>query len=153
MKQNLPIDMQAMIDDVSHHQYLFADFELNRLTSLVKELYDTFKRAKKRFDRKETLELSPSLCKYIQSRVDALEHPFILYSFVNDGQKVMVYQHKKKYYVYCNFSVSKRFSCYRTGFNSELYGNFDFLADAVQLFLNIVCDYTLDKIKDKVVPF
>ena len=52
---------------LSTSQYLISDYELNCCFKDIKNLYDTFRLAKKRFERKDTLQIAPSQKKYMQA--------------------------------------------------------------------------------------
>lgn len=125
---------------VLNPKFLFYDYELQDLFNSVKNLYDIFKRSKKRFDRKDTLTISKSVCDFLQLQKDADLYPYVLYDFKCCSSRVCIFQKCKRYYVYVSVPnsqlVYKKYS--KEWKDSDLYGGFDRLSDCVSLFISIV---------------
>lgn len=129
---------------LSTTQYLISDYELNCCFKDIKNLYDTFRLAKKRFERKDTLQIAPSQKKYMQAVVDSIKYPYVLYDFVDKNVRLCVVQNKKRYYVYAlNYRPSNRYSHNpnQVGFYCESV----LLSDAVNNWLLMLTDYLSEK--------
>lgn len=129
----------SRIEDLAKGQCLFFDVELTQCFSQIKSLYDTFKNARKRFERKDTLQISSSATQYMQNVRDSQLYPYVLYDFVNKDVRICVHRLHHKYYVYVvGYSPDTRFYHSVEPYH---YGGFDDLSDACQMFLDIVRDY------------
>lgn len=131
---------------------LFYDWELEKSFADVKRLYDTFKRAKKRFERKETIQISKSMCDYIQKCKDVELNPYILYKFDFGSDRICLCQERKIYYVYVSVSdlsiYKQKFSdCFKFG---NFFGGYDTLSSAITLYAEMVMFYFSDF---EVLPF
>lgn len=135
-------------------KFLYYDYELVDCFNAVKNLYDIFKRVKKRFDRKDTLTVSKSVADFLQLQKDADLYPYILYDFKCNTVRVCVIQHSKRYYVYVSAAnpepIQKKFKAEWLGY--DFFGNYDRLKDSLSLFLSIVSFCSMN-IHDVEIPF
>lgn len=136
----IPEDLYA----ICRSQLLFSDYEMSRCFKIIKELFDVFKRAKKRFDRKETLRVSPTVSQFVQMSKDSEDYPYILNDFRFEGKRICICQYKKHYYVYCDIDdeTLSYFRNYKNYSMPNFYGDFSTLCEAQSLFLSIVNRYT-----------
>ena len=125
---------------IANPRFLFYDYELVDCYNAVKNLYDVFKRVHKRFERRETLTLSKSVCDFIQLQKDVDLYPYVLYDFKCHSSRVCIFQKSKKYYVYVSVPNDKAvYKKYQADWkDSDLYGGYDRLSDCVSLFMSIV---------------
>ena len=134
-------------------QYLISDYELNCCFNDIKNLYDTFRLAKKRFERKDTLQIAPSQKKYMQAVVDSIKYPYVLYDFVDKNVRICIVQNKKKYYVFClNYTPSSSYphNPNQVGFYCESA----LLAQCCEKWIQILSDYLSEKLNYLIgVPF
>lgn len=142
------------ISAVCRSELLFADYEMTDCFKLVKTLWDIMKRAKHRFDRKDTLQVSPSVSQFVELKRNETDFPYVLYDFRNNGDRICIFQKRKRFYVYANVSSPKVLNDY---FHScevipQVYGNFEQLCDCVRLWLDVVTRYCFEINKD-FIPF
>lgn len=130
---------------LSTTQYLISDYELNCCFNDIKNLYDTFRLAKKRFERKDSLQISPSQKKYMQAVVDSIKYPYVLYDFVDKNVRICVVQNKKKYYVYCLNYIPKSSYSHKAG-QVGFYCESDNIAKTCEQWTFVLQDYLAEKL-------
>lgn len=135
-------------------KFLFYDYELTDCYNSVKALWDIFKRVKKRFDRKETLTISKSVCDFLQLKKDAELYPYVLYDFKCHSMRVCIIQRYKQYFVYCSCpNYKKVYDKYKSEWKApDLYGGYDRLSDCVPLFVSIV-NFVVVRSQEVELPF
>lgn len=151
MKKNdfpdIPPSRYGSIADLLGSTFLISDSELNMCFSNIKNIYEIFKDAKKRFERRDSLNVSRSAVEYMQLKKDCHSYPYVLYDFVSHNVRICLTQYKKKYSVCCiGFTPQNYERLPYVGKN--LYGSFDLLSDASQAFLDFVRDYLRQVFKD-----
>lgn len=104
-------------------QCLFLDYELTQSFSAIKKLYDIFKSAKKRFDRRDTLQVAQSLARYYQFEVDKARYPYILFDFVQKNFRICIVSCESHYHIYTNIPY------------------FDTLCPVEKIGANLFCDF------------
>lgn len=121
-------------------KFLFYDYELTDCYNSIKALWDIFKRVKKRFDRKDTLTISKSVCDFLQLKKDADLYPYVLYDFKCHSMRVCIIQRQKRYFVYCSCpNWRKVYAKYKGDWKDlDIYGGYDRLSDCVPLFVSMV---------------
>lgn len=133
------------ITDIIESNFFIYDSELNSMYNNVKELYETFKLAKKRFERKDTLQVSKSFVDYKQKLNDCIKYPYVLYDFIYLDTRICVTQYKKKYHVYSTYKPSQKLDV-KKSYAEKLYGDFDNLESAKKLFADLVKEYCLNEV-------
>lgn len=138
-----PLPRYPTLSDSMTDKVLVFDFELNNIYKQVKNIYEVLTRSKKRFERRETLNLAKSAVEYIQLQHDKDKYPYVLYDFVCDTVRICICHYKDFYHIsIIGWNPSLQFGLYRssTGINS-LYGDYEELDEAAQAFLDCVRDY------------
>lgn len=135
-------------------KFLYYDYELVDCFNAVKNLYDIFKRVKKRFDRKDTLTISKSVCDFLQLKRDSDLYPYVLYDFKCHTVRICIIQKNKRYYTYVSCPNTRLvYDKYKSEWKDiDLYGGYDRLSDCVPLFLSIV-NFVLVRSQEVEIPF
>ena len=68
---------------IANPRFLFYDYELVDCYNAVKNLYDVFKRVHKRFERRETLTLSKSVCVFIHLIIKIFIYSVVISMIIN----------------------------------------------------------------------
>lgn len=137
----IPEDLYA----VCRSELLFADYDMTKCFNLIKQLFDIFKRAKKRFDRRDSLQVSPTVSQFFQSVKDSEDYPYILNDFRYNGTRICICQNKKHYYVYASGidkDTANFFKDYKNYSMPNFYGDFPSVGLAQGLFLTMVSKFT-----------
>lgn len=131
------------LSDMMTDKVLVFDYELNNTYKQIKNIYDVFTRAKKRFERRQTLNLAKSAVEYIQLQKDKEKYPYVLYDFVCDTVRICICHYRSLYHIsVVGWQPVLRFGVVRskTGVPT-LYCDFENLDEAAQCFCDVVRDY------------
>lgn len=120
-------------DVLSKTHCLIYDVELDSLYASAKNMYDILKLAKERFLRKDSINISKSVCEYMQKIKDLEDYPYSLYTFLHRNVKICIIQKKKRFHV---FAIGADFfNVFQKDFyQPDLYGDFDNLSDCIELY-------------------
>lgn len=138
------IEPPTRIEDIEQKldsSFVITDKELNAAFKYVKGLYDVFKDAKKRFERRETMNVSSSALKYMQLKRDVVSYPYVLYDFVCENVRCCIVRFKSFYTVCCIGFKPWNNDKTLIPVGRSCYGRFDTLDDCVQGFLDCIRDY------------
>lgn len=129
-------------DFLDNTHCLIFDTELDTLYKNVKNMYDILKLAKERFQRKDTLNISSSIAKYMENVNDIDKYPYVLYQFLHRNVKICITQYKKRYYVYAvGWDFLSHFRKYVYQNNKSLFGGYMSLSDTIELYDDMVRSY------------
>ena len=142
MKDLSPFDETYNAERFS--ECVYYDYDLKELSSSFDSLYKTFKRIRKRAERRQTVQISKSLFDYYEKKQDIIKIPQKYFDFRCDNDRICVYKYRNFYSVLCvGFDYPsqgvKRFE-YWSGAGTP-YGKFSIARDAIPLFIEIVYWY------------
>lgn len=133
----IPDSRYSDIASLLKGQCLFLDAELSACWRAVKSLYDIFKVAKKRFDRRDTLQVSSSVAQFYQFTQDSVRYPYVLYDFIHKSDRICIVQNKGVYKVFCSSPLKN----FEPDESKLFYGHFDNLSDCVNYWFDMVRSY------------
>ena len=79
---------------------LFFDVEMTSVIRLVKQISDIIKRVEKRFERRETYNVSRSLCEAVTRDIQYTKYPWLYYDFRFDKVRICVVKVRNYYYIH-----------------------------------------------------
>lgn len=138
-----------LIDLLDRH-CLFFDSEFKALMKCVSTMHDICKRIYKRFERRETIQISPSVARYVEFDEETRRYPHILYNFTARDARICIVHIKMRYHICClNFEPSyTSTSLSPCSHDSRLYGDWSELNDEVlNRFLDCVFEYCSKNLK------
>ena len=143
-KINDSVEPPTRLEDIEQKldsSFIISDKELSAAFKYVKALYDVFKDAKKRFERRDSVYVSSSALKFMQLKRDVVSYPYVLYDFVCDSARCCIVHFHSFYTICCigfkPWNEDKKL----IPMGRSCYGRFDTLEDSVQGFLDCVRDY------------
>lgn len=134
----------ALLDLIEKH-CLFFDSELRVAHKLVKELSDIFKRVYKRFERRETLQITASVARYMELDNEIQHYPHLLYDFKCRDVRICICKIRGIYHILClNFRPSFSATRLKPDFDDDrIFGCWnEFNDDLLTKWLDCVFDFS-----------
>jgi len=138
-----------LVDLLDRHA-LFFDSEFRAVMKMVENMHDICKRIYKRFERRETIQISPSVARYVEFDEEIRRYPHILYNFTSKDVRICIVHIKTRYHICCinfqpSFSSTSLSPFYDDG---RLYGDWDSMSDDVlNRWLDCVFEYCSKNLK------
>ena len=134
-----------MNSDINHDfRTVFYDYEILELNKHFKECRDILSRISKRCDRRQNVQISPTLYQYAEKLHILNSCPQDFYNFSMDDVRICIFKYCSRFSVsVCGFDFPKvsEFKCVQRISFTKLYGDFDSIDEAIPLFIDIVCYY------------
>ncbi|QCS36379.1 hypothetical protein [Capybara microvirus Cap3_SP_320] len=120
-------------------QCLIYDNELCDAFVLSEALHACLKAIKHRYDRRDSVRLSRSVCEYIELHDSRYSHPHLVYCYTCDPVRICVALSPldRKYHIFSTLPLDLQ----RSHVGPFYFGDFDLLGDAVSAFDDCVCSY------------
>ena len=134
-----------LIDLLDKH-CLFFDSELKTVVKSVKILNDICKRVYKRFERRETIQIAPSVARYVEFDNEINRFPHLLFNFTAKKVRICICKIRDSFHILCiNFvpktSVMRR-AMQRSWTDERLYGEWSKVEkEIIECWLDVVFEY------------
>lgn len=135
-----------LLVDLLDKHCLFFDSEFKALMKIISNANDIVKRIYKRFDRRETIQIAPSVARYVELDNEVQRYPHLLYSFTSRNVRICIVKIKSNYHILCLNYTPK--NCVKTlalrprPEDSRLLGSwFSLVPETIECWLDVVFEY------------
>lgn len=140
-----------LIDLLDKH-CLFFDSELKAVMKCVVTLNDICKRVHQRFERRETLQIAPSVARYIEFDNEISRFPHLLFNFTSKKVRICIAKIKDRVHILCiNYvptACARRRALEREWTDERLYGSWSKVTkETVECWLDVVFEYCSNELE------
>lgn len=136
-----------LLDLLDKHT-LFFDDELKVFCKCVDFLHTVVKNVRRRFDRRATLQIAPSVARYMELNNQIQRYPHLLYSFTAKDVRICIAKIKGKYCICCiNYDIKSSHLVHSRYLqpsydDHRIYGSFDKLdSQVLNAWLDVVFEF------------
>lgn len=134
-----------LIDLLDKH-CLFFDSELKAVMKCVCTLNDICKRVYKRFERRESIQIAPSVARYVEFDNEISRYPHLLFNFTSKKVRICIVRIKHRVHILCiNYvpnSCARRRALEQGLTDERLYGSWsEVTKETIECWLDVVFEY------------
>lgn len=135
-----------LLVDLLDKHCLFFDSELKSVMKCVTTLNDICKRVYKRFERRETIQIAPSVARYVEFDNELQRYPHLLFNFTSKNVRICICKIKRLYHILCINWKPSRVSLFRemaqSSDDDRIYGEWHSLdSQLLNRWLDCVFEY------------
>lgn len=140
-----------LIDLLDKH-CLFFDSELKAVMKCVCTLNDICKRVYQRFERRESIQIAPSVARYVEFDNEISRYPHLLFNFTSKNVRICIVKIRSNIHILCiNYTpkISQRLKSLQVqDIDERLYGSWSNVdKEVIERWLDVVFEYCSNQLE------